>query len=792
MVTQCNSPSPTSSTPSTSPTSQFHRRALSTSTRVFFPSMTNPSMRSPPTTPPRRGRGNGSVSFRYVNESPTNAALLRKTRRRKSTSRVFEKVGQWFERHGSTRPSVLLTLLTCLIVAFGLFSLAETPRTDITDELSGWVRIASKVHPNNWAPGYSDTFRYKSQNHANGPTKGEVVLAEAAPYEDVSNPDDEPEALDPVPIHGAGRRPIGGPQRVDIPAKPTTEDKGVPQNVHPIDEDEVPSNGIEEASEKDGTKDNATSNQTNRHDGGDRDGDHYEHDHDPDREEQNPDIEDDTDLSEGKNAEDDDQEDVVDEDDPDHLEQELQAVVAAAALAASAGSKPVEVVTLKPKFEDDRKFLFAAWIGEQETKAQLHLYQLGLLAVALNRTLVLPQVHKSRFSTCYTSPFSLYYSIDTLDSFNIPWITHADFLALAHRESQNQKSESSAKTGQLVGMVRGKEFPADAAIIPLNDLCLANLGLELEAYEPKAFFRNSGAAKIDREGIEFAQRMIEDLQARDPNTGTTADVIVIQYNLRHQILTPGIVRPYQAPGSKPVRKYQYFQYSSHWTLLGQQMAQALSPFLAVHWRTETVSVDVLRPCGLSLIAWVKQAVAKRPEVKTVYFAMDYPIELWFDGAGPGSKFSAHSGSMTKTITAEHHAAFRGFVEDWKREFGDTVKMTSFKGVLGSVELDKDLRALLGVGANQAQADFDRLDEAIVGIVDKNILAKAEVFLAGSPSTGKSTLAKYCAKNSQFTEQVIDGRTTAIKKQGSSSMASSEGQLWNAVDRFARTPSRQRT
>ncbi|SCV68235.1 BQ2448_356 [Microbotryum intermedium] len=788
VVSQCNSPSPTGSAPSTSPTSQFHRRALSTSARVFFPSITTPSMRSPPTTPPRRTRTSGSVSFRYVNESPTNAALLRKTRRRKSAARVFEKLWHWLKHHGSTRPSLLLTLLTCLIVAFWMYSLAWTPRPGVTDELSGWARIASKVHPNSWSPSSSDTFRFKAHTQVNTPSVAEIALAETAQDDDVSEAVPEP------------RRPNGGPQRIDIPAKPTgdysSSDKRLPQNVHPVDEDEVEDNDAEEAIEE-GTKEGSakgTSDEADRHDGGDRDWDHHDHDHDHkhDREEQNPDTEADTDSNEGKNAEDDDQEDVVDETDAEHLEQELEDVVAAAAVAAAAGTRPViEVVPLKPQLEDDRKFLFVAWIGEQETKAQLHLYQLGLLAVALNRTLVLPQVHKSRFSTCYSSPFSLYYAIDTLDGFNIPWITHDDFLVLAHRESHNQKSEASAKTGQLVGMVRGKQVSADAAIIPLNELCLAKLGLEFEAYEPKAFFRNHGAAKIDREGIEFAQTMIEDLQAPDPNTGTTADVIVIQYNLRHQILTPGLVRPYQVSESKPVRKYQYFQYSPHWTLLGQQMAQTLWPFIAVHWRTETVTVDVLRPCGLALIALVKEAVAKRPEVKTVYFAMDYPIEVWFDGVGPGRKFSAHSGSMTKTITPDHHVAFRGFVEDWQREFGDKVKMTSFKQVLGNVELDKDLQALLGVGANQRQADFDRLDAAIVGIVDKNILAKAEVFLAGSPPVGKNALAKYCAKNSQFTEQVIDGRATAIKKQGSSSMASSEGQLWNAVDRFARTP-RQRT
>jgi len=48
-----------------------------------------------------------------------------------------------------------------------------------------------------------------------------------------------------------------------------------------------------------------------------------------------------------------------------------------------------------------------------------HLHQLGLLARALNRTLVLPNVNKARFGTCRRNPFEFYYEADTLQRLGI-------------------------------------------------------------------------------------------------------------------------------------------------------------------------------------------------------------------------------------------------------------------------------------------------------------------------------------------------------------------------------------
>ncbi|KAH9813718.1 hypothetical protein DFH28DRAFT_1096239 [Melampsora americana] len=73
-------------------------------------------------------------------------------------------------------------------------------------------------------------------------------------------------------------------------------------------------------------------------------------------------------------------------------------------------------------------FLLPGFIGEQETKAQIHLHQLGLLAIQLNRTLVLPNVSKSRMGTCLNYPFDLYYQLESLNSLGIPTISYVEFI----------------------------------------------------------------------------------------------------------------------------------------------------------------------------------------------------------------------------------------------------------------------------------------------------------------------------------------------------------------------------
>lgn len=189
--------------------------------------------------------------------------------------------------------------------------------------------------------------------------------------------------------------------------------------------------------------------------------------------------------------------------------------------------------------------------------------------------------------------------------------------------------------------------------------------------------------------------------------------------------------------------------------------------------------------------------AEHPEVRKVYLAMDYPIEGLQGGAG-----SSHSGTMDKLLTEEHHEAMRGFLADWEAAFGEMkeegerLELTSFVKEQGALQLSTELKGLLGGG----KVDFQELDGAIVGIVDKIVLMQAQgeslasrlapsgsltvllrpdraVFIAGDSSTSSNTEGK-CGKNSQFTEQVIAGRKSAWAEQGR------DRRLWNKVGHFS--------
>ncbi|GAA6050841.1 hypothetical protein JCM3770_005733 [Rhodotorula araucariae] len=448
-------------------------------------------------------------------------------------------------------------------------------------------------------------------------------------------------------------------------------------------------------------------------------------------------------------------------------------------------AKPAEVPAMLPPPPHDlevtsatdpdsaRRFILVGWMGEQETKAQQHLYQLGLLALALNRTLVLPNVKRSRFGTCYQHPFSLYYDGDTLSRFGIPFVTSEDFWAWTDRQR-------AAPTAQVVSWVRGPVVPVEAVAVTPQHMCLTERNLEFGEFEGKAFFSPNTDYKSvearEQYGTEVVQELLE--QERAPGTDNEGDlrtpaVLVAHYNLRYPFLAPSAIAalsPFDFPQPLP---YSYYAYSSHWTALGESIAASLSPFVAVHWRTETLPVDALLPCGDALIASLQAIKRDHPEIQTVYLATDYPIEV-LQHPGEEQSATAHSGTMTKTLTPGHHAAMRAFLA--KLEGDDTVegtgegalRVTTFMEEQARVELPPEPRKVVGHGGLQD------VDGAIVGIVDKIVLQSAEVFYAGLPV---SESAQGCAKLSQFTTQVVSGRHD-LRAQGGGA------RLWNDVSHFS--------
>ncbi|KAK4047440.1 hypothetical protein OIO90_006185 [Microbotryomycetes sp. JL221] len=449
------------------------------------------------------------------------------------------------------------------------------------------------------------------------------------------------------------------------------------------------------------------------------------------------------------------------------------------------------------------KYLFVAWMGEQETKAQAHLYQLGLLAFALNRTLVLPQVKHSRFGACYRNDFSLYYEQDTLHTFGIPYSTHGQFL-----DWLQQPTNQFKRTAQMIALTRGNPRPEDVAFMPLNSMCINELpNIDLSTYAPRAFFSPHTDWKSDDVRLKFGQKVVKTLtrQAKlDDDRGP--DVLIVQYDLRFPFLTPAIVDEFNLdPTRRLPSPYHYFQYSNFWTKLGQQYSSKLSPYVAVHWRTETLNVENLVECGSNLIHLLKQIKQDQPQIEMVYLATDYPLEgLGKHGQGKGSMI-AHSGTMNKLLTQEHHDAMRSFLGEFESTFGSkpkqqqqqhgskqdkrsTLRWTSFNEMQKQVELSEELKAILPmIESKHRQLSLQELDHAIVGIVDKVVLTNAQIFLAGQYIT-TTDFSRRCAKHSQFTEQVVTGRKQLLNDMASTNKDSSRQQelikLWNTVNHFA--------
>ncbi|GAA5856782.1 hypothetical protein JCM8547_008839 [Rhodosporidiobolus lusitaniae] len=425
-----------------------------------------------------------------------------------------------------------------------------------------------------------------------------------------------------------------------------------------------------------------------------------------------------------------------------------------------------------------RKFLLVGWMGEQETKAQTHLYGLGLLALSLNRTLVLPGVKRSRFGTCYQNPFSLYYAADTLSSFGFPYVTSDEFWAWTEHQR-------SAPTAQVFTLARGAPQPVETVTMPPERMCLSGMNLDFSQHEPVAFFSPLSDWKSEEARNNLGEEVVTTLL--DPPSSSSSSssssspsssshrspaVLVAHMNLRYPFLTPSLasrLSPFSFPLPYP---YSYFPYSPHWTSLGHSIASHLSPFVAVHWRTETLEVDRIASCGTSLVEKLREVRRKHPEVETLYLATDYPIEILREegGAGATGKATAHSGTMTKTLTEGHHAAMRAFLEQLEAEEGGAgMRLTSFLKEQKEVEWPSELTEAM----RKVKGGIQELDGAIVGIVDKIVLMKAELFYAGFPVS--ESLEKGCGKLSQFTTQVISGRRDALRLDDS--------RMWNEAGHF---------
>lgn len=461
------------------------------------------------------------------------------------------------------------------------------------------------------------------------------------------------------------------------------------------------------------------------------------------------------------------------------------------------------------------QFLLPATIGEQETKAQLHLYQLGLLALALNRTLVLPRVSKSRMSTCGKQPFSLYYDPLALDKFGLRTISFERFLSHSLRSPRPPIRRLSAQVISIATPSRDHEKGAlliDSTMDPMRPgnapnkiLCLKPVlsGFAYGEYSPITIIRSLGWHKTEKSRMDFGESVVASL-AGDEEIRKKAsrhpilsgrrgqeleyidpDVYIMHYESRYAILDvtslPALLDRLSTSTSIPpptlpsnLLPFSHLDYSPRWIKLADQMHSALRPFIGVHWRTETVPAENLYHCAESLVRKINEIRRLSPELTTIYLATDYPIEtltlpsLHIDSNEP---IAAHSGTYTKLLTTTHRLAFQHLIDQIRNEVKG-VRLTGYTAEEQRLTTVPSYLVDLFPEEVGGGVDLASVDTGLLPIMDKLLLLRADYFVAAMDPVSEGK--KMCGKSSSFTEQIKFGRELEIES----------GRLsGNAVDRW---------
>ncbi|GAA5871372.1 hypothetical protein JCM16303_000735 [Sporobolomyces ruberrimus] len=506
------------------------------------------------------------------------------------------------------------------------------------------------------------------------------------------------------------------------------------------------------------------------------------------------------------------------------------------------------------------QFLVPAWLGEQETKAQQHLYQLGLLALATNRTLVLPNVSKSRLGTCYRHPFSFYYSPSSLSSLGIPTISQEDFLLWTLQRDPPPSAQVVSIVNAKPGVYPQGAVEIDSAADPFappskpnRNLCLRSprSKLDFNSFSPLAIYPPEGYHKSETGRLGFGQSTINTLLStevgtkasrrsstiRSNNEDALPDVLAFNYEMRFPILTPESIvaflpssssstsdlSPPSEPPTTPL-PFVHFPYAETWSLLADSISSHLSPFISIHWRTETLTPSNLSPCSESLLDKIFLLKLEYPSISNVYLATDYPIEqldpsfATRTNEGVIGEGVAHSGTFAKTITEQHHKVMRKFLRGFEtrsKRFeatrtgsnGKGLRLTTFAKEQNELSLDPNESnlppTLLSQLINLTSTDLDldpsnpistmldlgSLDSGLLGILDKLIVTKSQIFLTGVPGVGSSTNGA-CAKLSSFTNQLIGAREALVAQQREGAEGAEgdielgEGKLWNTVSHWS--------
>lgn len=399
------------------------------------------------------------------------------------------------------------------------------------------------------------------------------------------------------------------------------------------------------------------------------------------------------------------------------------------------------------------RFLLPLWIGEQESRGRIHLTQLVHLAAALNRTLVLPNVGKSRLGACGKWSFETYYDMASMakhvkevsggatriylmDDFKT-WVDmrpdrpRGQFLFLYENTTTQAAPPSS-----LLGQAESLDLLVDDYAIEDDDgrlknaYCLKTKLHDLSVHHHNAMslvFTPSNAASAGPQPGDDMASLLQSSTGLDPSTLLpvgSPDVLLVHWELRH---LPFITTP-----SAPTLTYT----EKLWNF-APRLTNPYGPYLAIHWRMETVDASLLSDCAEALVDTLTSLLGDPTlghGIGAVWLATDVPWSM--SPTQELDSLPARSNTF-KTYASEHDEA----VDIVKAAFGQEGPLHHWK----LVGLDEEVERLR-VEAEQkteqfvlADEDDDGLlwrDSGVWGILDKIVAMRSALFVSSVRECGK--------------------------------------------------------
>uniref|UniRef100_A0A0K3CSP8 BY PROTMAP: gi/342321161/gb/EGU13096.1/ Proteophosphoglycan 5 [Rhodotorula glutinis ATCC 204091] n=1 Tax=Rhodotorula toruloides TaxID=5286 RepID=A0A0K3CSP8_RHOTO len=395
------------------------------------------------------------------------------------------------------------------------------------------------------------------------------------------------------------------------------------------------------------------------------------------------------------------------------------------------------------------RFLVPIAIGEQESRAQLHLIQLAHLSVVLDRTLVLPRAYSSRFSSCGQQSFDFFYSVPPF----LQAVESAGGYAVVQRDFEKWlEAQDERRTAQRVRLQVEGQYGATSTE--------GRLELDPNAAE--------GQSCLPEEKLDFDGR--ERLWAVEPLHGTNSSVVGSLVNLDRGISSDVLLMDYNLRTSlvhskTPIDIDAAFRYQHEWQDLASRVLEAAGPAVGVHWRTESIEPPTLESCGGGLVDALLALKASNPTLESVYFATDYPLETLSDApsnAGHEGRLDeddepvAHSDTLTTFLTPAHREAMSSFLHTFQTLAAPHgLKLSTYRSLIHS--LSSSLPPSLASWASNPAAP---------AIVSQLVLRQTDYFLAGLPDTRRTKAEgkTACAKNSNWTNRVVRARSRTWEEQ----------------------------